>query len=118
MHRIVAVAFVAWTAIGPAIAQQPLALRGEALIGGRSLVDPPPDEPRDSHAYLTVKGPAALAMYRRMTAREEANACLGRPWRLKRAGALVCTARTDGREASCDFAIDLRAGALDGGRPC
>jgi hypothetical protein len=99
------------------LAQEPAQLRGEMYIGGRTLIDPPPEEPKNSHAYLTVSGPAALQMYRAMTAREEANLC-EQGKKMKRAGALNCSLSRDGRSASCDFSIELRKGVLDGGRPC
>jgi hypothetical protein len=92
-------------------------LRGELFIAGKTPIDPPSSEPKNSHAYVTLAGPAALRMYRAMRAKEEANACeTGK--KLKRAGALSCSITADGKNASCDFAIDMITGALDDGRPC
>ena len=92
-------------------------LRGELFIAGKTAIDPPPNEPKNSHAYVTLAGPAALRMYRAMRAKEEANACeTGK--KLKRAGALSCSITADGKTAACDFAIDMIKGALDDGRPC
>lgn len=101
----------------PSPAQQSSELRGTALIGGKTLIDPPPDEPKNSHAYLQLSGPAALAMYRAMRAKEEKNDCEPRK-KLKRAGSLMCSLNADGRSASCDFSVDLLKGTLDDGRPC
>lgn len=98
-------------------AQTATPLRGELFIAGKTAIDPPPNEPKNSHAYVTLAGPAALRMYRAMGAREETNACeTGK--KLKRAGALSCSITGDGKNASCDFAIDMIKGALDDGRPC
>jgi hypothetical protein len=56
-------------------------------------------------------------MYRAMRAKEEANICeTGK--KLKRAGALSCSTTTDGKNATCDFSVDVIKGALDDGRPC
>ena len=102
---------------GPAGAQEVMPLRGEVFIAGRTAIDPPPNEPRDSHAYLLIQGPAALRMYRSMRAKEEPNIC-EEGKRLKRAGPLMCSITRDGRSATCDFSVDLVRGALADGRPC
>jgi hypothetical protein len=105
-------------ATGPAcLAQEVSQLRGEVFLAGKTSVDPPPDEPKNSHAYMTVSGAAALRMYRAMKAKEEANLC-EEGKRMKRAGALTCSVSRDGRNATCDFSIDLINGKVDSGRPC
>ena len=101
----------------PGSAQQATALRGEMFVAGKTAVDPLPNEPKNSHAYLTITGPAALRMYRAMRVKDEENAC-EEGKRLKRAGALVCSISANGRDANCDFSVDLIKGTLDGGRPC
>jgi hypothetical protein len=98
-------------------AQETSQLRGEVFIGGKTLVDAPPEEPKNSHAYMTVSGPAALRMYRAMIAKEEPNLCEPGK-RMKRAGGLMCSVSRDGRNATCDFSVDLINGTLEGGRPC
>lgn len=104
-------------AAGTSLAQEPVQLGGKLFIAGKTPIDPPPGEPKNSHAYMTVSGPAALRMYRAMTAKDEPNLCeTGK--RIKRAGALSCSLSKDGRSASCDFSVDLLKGVLDDGRPC
>jgi hypothetical protein len=119
-RRILAAAaglMVAASAVGPAWPQQASPLRGEAFIAGKTPIDPPPNEPKSSHAYLTITGPAALRMYRNMRAKAEPNLCEeGKT--MKRAGPLMCSIAANGREASCDFSVDLIRGRLDDGRPC
>ncbi|MFO1159270.1 MAG: hypothetical protein U1E60_10565 [Reyranellaceae bacterium] len=88
------------------------------VIGGAHLVDPPPGEAKNTHAYLTVTGPAALRLFRNMPAREEDDLCRGEGRKLKRAGDLSCSIAAGGKDAICDFALDLRTGKLAGGRPC
>ena len=116
-RHILTLAFGAWLATGTVFAQEPAQLRGEVFIAGKTTIDPPPDEPKNSHAYMTVSGPAALQMYRAMTAKDEPNLCESGK-RIKRAGALSCSLSRDGRSASCDFSVDLLKGRLDAGRPC
>ena len=103
---------------GGAAGQDAIGLRGEMFLGGAQLVDPPAGEAKDTHAYLAITGPAALRLYHSMPTREEDDVCRGDGHKLKRAGQLACSINADGREAVCDFAVDLRSGKLAGGRPC
>lgn len=105
-------------ASGPAMGQDVVRLEGELFIAGQYVVDPPPTDPTNSHAYITVEGPAALSIYRNMTAAEEEDVCRGDGWRLKRTGDLYCSIAAGGEEAMCDFSLDLRSGSIAGGRPC
>ena len=117
--RVGALAFglMGLAAAGVGRAQEASPLRGEVFIADRTPVDPPTDELKNSHAYLTVTGPAALRMYRAMRAKEEANLC-EEGKRMKRAGKLICSLSRDGRSAACDFSVDLISGVLDPGRAC
>lgn len=101
-----------------ALGQDAVSLGGEMVIGGAHLVDPPPGEAKNTHAYLTVTGPAALRLFRNMPAREEDDLCRGEGRKLKRAGDLSCSIAAGGKDAICDYALDLRTGKLAGGRPC
>ena len=51
-------------------------------------------------------------------AREEDDLCRGEGRKLKRAGDLSCSIAAGGKDAICDYALDLRTGKLAGGRPC
>jgi hypothetical protein len=104
--------------VGGAFGQDVVPLRGEMFVAGRHVVDPPPSEPRNTHAYLTVTGPAALRLYRSLAVRDAEDLCAGGGRRMKRVGTLACSVGRGGREPSCDFGIDLRNGRLAEGRPC
>ncbi len=99
-------------------AVEEFAINGNVSIAGRHPVDPPPNEAKNTHAYLTLKGQGAVRMYRAMTASAEDDLCRGDGWKIKRAGPLACSASSDGKKAECDFAVELRRGALDPGNPC
>lgn len=103
---------------GAALGQDTVRMSGEMFIGGATLVDPPPGEAKNTHAYLTVTGPAALRLYRTMPAQEEDDLCRGDGRKLRRAGSLSCSIGAGGQEAVCDFGVDLRSGTLAGGPPC
>jgi len=118
MKRLTAKAFaILVLAALAADMQHPDRLAGEMFIAGATLVDPPPDEARGSHAYLSLTGVAARDLYRAMKAAETTDACSpGR--RAKRVGALRCSVGAKPEDARCDFAIELTRGALAPGLPC
>lgn len=103
----------------PAAAQapRPERLQGEVLIGGATLVDPPPGEARDSHAYFSITGAAARRLFDAMRGPIRAEGCEPGQ-RSRRQGPLACSLGPRRQDASCSFAIDLRSGALAPGLPC
>jgi hypothetical protein len=98
-------------------AQTTTAVTGEMFMAGKTPVDPPQNEPKETHSYMTITGPAALRMYRSMKAREAKNLCEEGKM-IKRAGRLACSIERDGKNATCDFSINLTNGSLADGRPC
>jgi hypothetical protein len=98
-------------------AEEPTSLRGSLFIAGKTPLDPPPEEPNSTHAYMTIEGAAALKMYRAMKAKERDDAC-EEGWRSKSIGELTCSISANRKEAHCDFSVDLVHGRLAGGRPC
>ena len=69
---------------------QAIRLAGEVMIAGRTLVDPPPEESKDSHAYVTVTGPAAMQIYRNMRAKAQKDDCRDGNM-IKQTGQLSCS---------------------------
>jgi|GEM_PF-6707271 len=104
--------------VTPAPAQEPVALSGALFVAGRTAIDPPAREPKNSHAYFTVEGVAASRMFASMRAKEEKDLCRGEGWKLKRAGNLYCSVAPNGKDAACDFSVDMTKGALAPGKPC
>jgi hypothetical protein len=51
-------------------------LRGEYRFHGKTLIDPPPGEARDSHLGLVLEGGAARDLYRRLKGRGQRDICL------------------------------------------
>ena len=92
-------------------------LQGELFIAGATTVDPPPTEPKNTHAYVTITGPSALRLYQNMRAKAEDDLCQD-GHKLKRAGKLSCSVGKNGKEASCDLALDLVSGQAATGRAC
>jgi hypothetical protein len=116
-----ALAFAAVVSALPAAAagdmQHPDRLRGRMFIAGATLVDPPDDEPRRSHAYVEIIGEAARHLFEAMATPAVPDQC--EPGRkLKRVANLVCSIGALEQDARCDFAIDLRSGELAVGTVC
>lgn len=93
-------------------------LRGEAFIAGATIVDPPPDEPQGTHAYLIVTGEAASKIFDALKSVPTEDVCRGEGWMIKSAGDFSCATNCTSGEAECDFSIDLRSGTTAAGRPC
>lgn len=93
-------------------------LEGDMFIAGKTPLDPPTNEPKNTHAYVSIEGPAALRIYQTMKGREAKDLCRGEGWKRKAARNFVCSLSGDGKQAACDFSVDLRRGTIDGGKPC
>lgn len=91
--------------------QHPDRLAGEMFIAGATLVDPPPGERDDTHAYLSLSGPAARRLFRALKTTATTDACSPER-RLKTVGALRCSVGRKTDDARCDFAIDLVRGVI------
>jgi hypothetical protein len=101
----------------PADTPNPDRLRGELFISGATLIDPPPEEPRDTHAYVTIEGSAARRIYGALKVADVPDLCVpGR--RLKRAGHVTCSVGAKPADARCDFGLDLRQGSIAPGLVC
>jgi hypothetical protein len=97
--------------------QSPDKLRGEMFIAGATLVDPPADEKRDTHAYLTISGDAARRLFNTLKVAAEPDLCEpGR--RMKNVGHVHCSVGTRPSDARCDFALRLADGTLAPGLVC
>src|SRR5438093_11624035 len=84
-------AFAVLTVASQVHAQQsPQRLSGTYAIGGRTLVDPPGGEARNSHLHIVLEGSAARDLYRAMNARAVRDACLDDGSLTKSAGAMQC----------------------------
>lgn len=83
------------------------ALQGEYRFHGKTLVDPPPSEARDSHLGLLLEGPLARDLFKRMKAKAVRDICLDDGSRSKTQGPLRCTELAGGKAWRCEFAIQL-----------
>lgn len=117
LSSLVVLSAVTALVAAPGDMQHPDRLSGAMFIAGARLVDPPPDEKSNTHAYLTLTGVAARRMYQSLDASAKADLCVpGR--RSKTVGAVQCSVDGKGGDAQCAFALDLRTGAVVPGTVC
>lgn len=117
MPRIVVVLLLAITAF-PLHAQQFKQLTGEYSIGGKTVVDPPPGEPRATHLYFALIGNTARDLYNSMGVAATSDACGDPGALLKSVGDMQCTRTADGNSYQCNFAIDIARQRITGGGAC
>ena len=116
MVRFRFVALLAILVTSCALAADYRPLRGEYRIGGRTLVDAPPDEPRDTHLHLFLTGSAARDLYEAMKTRPRRDACSDDGTLVKTAGEMQC--RRSGERFECAFAVDLARQRIVLGAAC
>lgn len=101
---------------GSLLAQEPTALSGRLSISGATAIDPPPNEPRNTHAALAIEGAAAQRLFRTMKAKAEPDACMDKGWRTKFAGPMFCSRSPDGKQAKCFLTVSLIDGTAHSSR--
>ena len=112
-RRLAPMALLAFAAAVAAADYRPLA--GQYRLAGKTLVDAPPDEPRDSHLHVVLTGPAARELYAAMTTRPRDDAC--EPGTLlKSVGDMQC--RRSRERYECTFAIDIARQRIAAGSVC
>jgi hypothetical protein len=116
--------FAAWLfaalVVPGAVGAQPAAkpLSGTYTFAGKTLVDPPPAEPRDSHLVITLDGQTARDVYRKMKERPRRDACLDDGSMSKTSGGMHCTEWVKPARYTCAFSINLAAQKIEGAAVC
>lgn len=105
--RAALLASVLAVAAGSAAQAEGTRLQGKLFIGGFTMVDPPPDEPKNTHAGFWLEGKAAMVMYRTMKGKAQPDACHGPGWLSKYAGSAQCAYHPVKRKATCNFTLSL-----------
>jgi len=97
----------------PAASQEPQPLTGTYAIAGKEAVDPPPDQPKDTHLQLYLSGNAARDLYKAMKVKPVADECIGDGAQSKFEGGIACTMHAGGKQYECSLAIDIKNQKLD-----
>lgn len=93
-------------------------LTGSYAVSGATLVDPPPEEPRDTHLRLHLTGAAARDLFAALKTEAEYDACLDDGSHRKRLGGTVCTRDPAGRTFECSLSIELSTQTVLPGAAC
>ena len=93
-------------------------LTGQFDLTGQTPVDPPPEEPRNTHLRIYLTGEAARTLYTNMKVTPQKAMCGEKNQRLEKTiGEMLCSA-SDGTKYECWFAIDIAKQKISGGWAC
>jgi len=99
--------------------QEMKALTGKFSFIGKSLVDPPPGEPRDTHFTIYLTGDAAKALYEKMEVKPEAERCEREEGVVsKYIQDMQCRYTAKANKYECFFAINVKEQRIEGGWLC
>ena len=88
-------------------------LTGSYAIAGKEAIDPPPDQPKDTHLQLYLDGAAARDLYNAMKVKATPDECTGPNAKSKFQGGIACTMHEGGKEYECSFAVDIKNQKLE-----
>ena len=91
-------------------------LTGTFTLQGETVIDPPPQEPRDTHMLIVLNGASAKSLYQSMKSKAAPDACAGNGTLAKTVGGMRCT--KSGTRYECDFSIDIARQAIKAGQAC
>jgi len=112
-HAAIAACLLAAFAIPASSQDTAKRLSGTYEIGGKEAIDPPPDQPKDSHLRLYLSGSAAKDLYNALKVKATVDECTGPNARSKFQGGIACTMLEGGKEYECSLAIDIKNQKLD-----
>lgn len=96
----------------------PNPLHGDYHLGGKTLTDPPQDEPQDTHFYLHLEGAAAKTLWEAMRTKPVYDECQDDGSTTKMIGNMQCTESKDKTEYDCYFGIDVQNQKIVAGVTC
>jgi len=96
----------------------PKALKGDYFIWGKTLIDPPKIEPKNTHFYLHLEGASAKALWKTMKVEPVYDECLDDGSTTKIIGNMQCTESKDKTCYDCYFSIDVEKQKIERGVSC
>lgn len=91
-------------------------LTGDYWVGGKTTIDPPRDEPNDTHLRIHLTGDSARTLYELMNSEPEVDVC-DESRLVKRIATTAC-ALLEGGSHECWLAIDVQRQELTSGWGC
>jgi hypothetical protein len=92
------------------------AIRGTYAMTPKNYLDPPEDEPKDSHLRVRLSGEPARELYSAMKVPEKPDECTGAL--AKQVGAMQCLFYKGDKRYACHFAIDIMQQKIEHGVAC
>lgn len=93
-------------------------LSGTYRIGGKTLYDPPENEPQNTNIYFELSGSAAKDLYQTMAVKPQKEVCGETGTQTKTIGNMQCTLSSGGKEYRCWFGIDVKSQKIVSGVVC
>ena len=92
------------------------AVKGTYAVTAKNYLDPPEEEPKDSHLRFQLTGDAAKDLYQAMKVAEKPDECTGAVAR--KVGEMQCLYYKTGKKYACSFSIDIMRQAIEYGVAC
>ena len=106
-------------AVGLAVAaSSPGVLTGSFIVSGKTVIDPPESEPRNTHLQLFLSGASAKALYAAMSVKPVEDQCLMDGSVTKFFGGTECTMHKGGKEYTCSLAINIKSQRVESAYAC
>lgn len=96
----------------------PKPLDGTFYLSGKSLADPPKNQPKDTHLYLQLEGETAKTLYQSMKAKPKYDRCLDDGSMTKFVKNMQCTISKDQENYSCNFSLNIAEQKIELGSIC
>jgi hypothetical protein len=93
-------------------------LTGSYRIGGKTLYDPPENEPQNTRLYVELTGDAAKDLYQIMKVKPKPDVCDEEGTLTKVVGNIRCTHSADTKNYRCWFGIDVKNQKITNGVIC
>ncbi len=116
MRAAAFVIFIAMQASALAADYKPLV--GQYSVGGKTLYDPPDDEPKGTHMYVMLAGATAKDLFVAMRVPAVRDVCRNDGSLTKRVKEMRCTRSVNGKEYTCWFGIDVKNQRITNGVVC
>ena len=88
-------------------------LTGSFWIGGKTIIDPPNNEPIDTHLRVYLTGASAKRLFQAMKVKPVRDVCLDDGSLSKFIGGTQCTLHQGGKQFSCSFAINIESQRIE-----
>jgi len=91
---------------------------GTYMLSGKTIIDAPDNEPKNTHFRIYLSGASAKSMYQAMKVRAVKNECLTDGSLSKSIGGTECIKSASGKVFNCSFAINIQTQRVEQASVC